>query len=277
MTSQPRDPRVSVRNREETEEPLVGGTANRGLVVRVGDTVRRPQRRESASTHALLRHLQSVGFSGAPRFLGLDQRDREVLSYIDGVAALSPYPSWSLSDDALSSVATLMRDYHDATTGFRAEGLSWTTPVIAAWRSGDVVCHNDLNLDNVVFRDGRAAGLIDFDLSSPGSRVWDVAGAVRLWAPLRAEHDIDDARAGRALVRARVFLDAYGLGRRDRQVFAEAVLASHDWCYAIVRNGAVTGHTHFANYWHQGGADRATRSRDWILAHQRALRRIASD
>ena len=52
---------------------LPGGLANRGAVVRIGDTVRRPQRRTSPSVHALLRHLETVGFDGAPRFLGVDQ------------------------------------------------------------------------------------------------------------------------------------------------------------------------------------------------------------
>ena len=79
--------------------------------------------------------------------------------------------------------------------------------------AGELVSHNDPNLDNIVFRDGRAVALIDFDLASPGSRVWDVACAARLWAPLRPDRYIDDARRGRALARFRLFVDSYGLGR----------------------------------------------------------------
>ena len=60
----------------ESEVLLLGGTANRGQVVRVGDTVRRPQRATSPATHALLRHLADVGFDGAPRFLGVDEQAR---------------------------------------------------------------------------------------------------------------------------------------------------------------------------------------------------------
>ena len=87
------------------EVPLEGGVANRGLVVRVGDTVRRPQRASGAATHALLRHLEDCGFDGAPRFLGIDGKGREVLSYIEGEAVTLPYPVWALTDDALRSVA----------------------------------------------------------------------------------------------------------------------------------------------------------------------------
>src|SRR3712207_5306733 len=87
----------------ESEVLLVGGTANRGRVVRVGDTVRRPQRATSPATHALLRHLADVGFDGAPRFLGVDEQAREVLSYVPGTAITPPYPAWALTDQALVS------------------------------------------------------------------------------------------------------------------------------------------------------------------------------
>nr|WP_026876336.1 hypothetical protein [Jiangella gansuensis] len=49
-------------------------------VVRVGETVRRPVMPWSAAVQALLLHLEAVGFPYAPRFLGLDEHGREVLS-----------------------------------------------------------------------------------------------------------------------------------------------------------------------------------------------------
>lgn len=52
------------------EIPLVGGDVTEG-VVRVGDTVRRPVGSHSPLVHTLLRHLEEVGFPGAPRFLGI--------------------------------------------------------------------------------------------------------------------------------------------------------------------------------------------------------------
>jgi hypothetical protein len=74
----------------QPEVPLLGGTANRGQVVRIGNTVRRPQRRTSPATHALLCHLTEIGFDGAPRFIGIDAQQREVLSYIPGTAVTPP-------------------------------------------------------------------------------------------------------------------------------------------------------------------------------------------
>src|SRR5215217_3807410 len=124
------------------------------------------------------------GHPGATRFLGVDAHDREILSYIPGSPVLPPYPDWALSEDALVSVAQLLHAYHRAVADFDPAGYTWPTtppPPLA----GELVSHNDPNLDNIIFRDGRAVALIDFDLASPGSRLWDVACAARLWAPLR--------------------------------------------------------------------------------------------
>jgi hypothetical protein len=254
------------------EQPLLGGTANRGRVVRVGATVRRPLRPTSAATHALLRHLESVGFDGAPRLLGIDEQGREVLSYIEGEAVIAPYPAWAMTEEAMVSVARLLRDYHQATLGFRADLHVWSDPVPLRFRSDRVTTHNDPNLDNVVFRDGRAVALIDFDLASPGSHAWDVACAARLWAPLRTDADVTDARFGLGIERFRRFVDAYGLQGEDRALVVDAVPATHDWCYAIVSEGAQGGNDGFADYWWHGGADRAARTRAWYASNLAMLR-----
>ena len=102
--------------------------------------------------------------------------------------------------------------------------------------------HNDPNLDNVVFRDGVAVALIDFDLAGPGSRVWDVAAAARLWAPLRPDADIADARRGRSLERLRIFVDAYGLRRGGARAGRRRCQPNHTWCYDNVRRHAEAGH-----------------------------------
>lgn len=243
---------------------LHGGTANRGRVVRVGDTVRRPVRSTSPGTRALLEHLAAVGFDGAPRYLGIDAQGREVLSYVPGHAVTPPYPAWALGEDALRSVADLLRALHDAVEGFDPGDHVWPGPVPARWCTG-LVTHNDPNLDNVVFRDGRAVALIDFDLASPASRVWEVATAARLWAPLRTEADVDDPRRGFSLQRLRTFVDAYGLDPDERARVPEAVLAAHDWIYGLVSDEARRGHEAFGAYWREGASARARRTRDWYL------------
>jgi Phosphotransferase enzyme family len=250
---------------------LDGGIANRGLVVRVGNTVRRPRPPSGAATQALLRHLEKVGFDGAPRHLGQDDQGRDVLGYVAGDAAKAPHPPWALTDAALVSVALLLRRYHEAVQGFDASPHAWATTVPEQFRE-TLVSHNDPNLDNVVFRDGTAVALIDFDLASPGSRVWDVALAARLWVPLRAPVDIPDRRRTRVGDRLRMFVDAYGLRGDDRDRVVEAATRSHDWCYDIIDAGARRGQPGYLDYWTVSSQQRARRGQRWLEANASLLR-----
>jgi Ser/Thr protein kinase RdoA (MazF antagonist) len=252
------------------EVPLRGGTANRGQVHRVGDTVRRPLRPTSPATHALLRHLEDVGFDGAPRVLGVDDTGREMLSYVPGQAVTAPPPAWGLTEAALRSVGELLRRFHDAAAGFDHTRYAWSNPVPAPF-DGAGIAHNDPNLDNVVFRGGRAVALIDFDLAAPGAPVWDVAAAARLWAPLRARSDIDDLRRGRALPRLRILVDAYGLDAAERARFVTALRDNHEWMIGIVRAGAARGVPGFAAYWTPEAAARNRRFRAWVERHAEAI------
>jgi Ser/Thr protein kinase RdoA (MazF antagonist) len=93
---------------------------------------------------------------------------------------IPPYPRRAFTDEALVSVAELLHEYHHAVAGFDPTRHTWPASPPQSF-AGQLVNHNDPNLDNVVFRDRRAVALIDFDLASPGSRLWDVAcaGGVR--------------------------------------------------------------------------------------------------
>jgi hypothetical protein len=249
-------------------QPLPGGTANRGLVVRVGDTVLRPVAPCRRATHALLDHLAAVGFDGAPRVLAAGPAT-ETLTYIEGRAAVPPLPADVLTDAALVSVAGLLRRYHRAVASFDPAGYSWPRPVPARYRTG-LVSHNDVYPANLVFRDGRAVALIDFDLAGPGSAAWDFAAAARSLVPLQDEADVTDSRAGRALDRFRIFLEASGLPRAERREVAGALVANHDWTYAIVAEAAAAGHAGFADHWRAVAAP-AARARRWTLRHRREL------
>jgi hypothetical protein len=252
--------------------PLCGGTANRGLVVRVGGTVLRPTAPCWPATHALLGHLAAAGFDGAPRVLAAGPLT-ETLTYIAGRAAVPPLTEDMLTDEALVSVADLLRGYHRAAASFEPAGYSWPRPVPARYRTG-LVSHNDVHPANVVFGEGRAVALIDFDLAGPGSAAWDFAAAARSFVPLLDEADVTDSRHGRALGRFRVFLAASGLSRAGRLAVAEAVVANHDWTYAIVTEAAAAGHAGFADHW-RAVAPVAGRARRWCERHQRALRAAA--
>jgi serine/threonine protein kinase len=254
------------------EEVLSGGTTNAGLVTRVGDTVRRPLSEFSTARHALLDHLEAVGFEGAPRYLGIDERGREILSYVHGRAIVKPYPPWALSDAALVSVARLLRDYHDAVASFEHRRYQWPHPLPQRFR-GSVVCHNDLNLDNIVFSSGRAVALIDFDLAGPGCVGWDLAGCVRLWAPFEADPDRPTTQR-RSLERLALFADAFGATPAEREDLVEAMVPCHDWSFGIVRDAVQSGHPAFRQDWIGGGERRAETTRRWLLTNNARMRSV---
>jgi hypothetical protein len=177
---------------ELTEQALAGGQQTKGIV-RVGQTVRRPLHDRSNYFHALLRHLEAVGFDGAPRLLGIDAQGREVLTYIPGEVVVRS-PTW-LSDARLDSAARLIRRFHDATAGTALAG------------DQEVVGHGDIGPHNIVFDGDVAVGIIDWDVSvGPGSRLVDLGHAVWCCADV-AEQDVPVAEQAR---KVRRMCDAYG-------------------------------------------------------------------
>src|SRR3954451_12089086 len=105
------------------EQALVGGMDPGRGVVRIGDTVRRPGMR--AAVRELLLHLEQVGFGDAPRYLGIDEKDRHVVSWVDGDVPVPPYPDWAMADSVLVSLGRLVRDYHDAVASFSPVASDW--------------------------------------------------------------------------------------------------------------------------------------------------------
>lgn len=98
-------------------QPLTGGSVN--PVVRIGDTVRRPTGPWTAAVHALLRHLERRGFTAAPRVLGIDDAGREMLTYLDGSAALRPWPDAFLRTSGMTALGRMLGAYHHAVADFR--------------------------------------------------------------------------------------------------------------------------------------------------------------
>jgi aminoglycoside phosphotransferase (APT) family kinase protein len=177
---------------EQREQALHGGRQTVDIV-RVGDTVRRPQHARSDFAHAVLRHLNAAGFNGAPRLLGIDEHGREVISHING-ETIDSSPA-RLSDARLVSAAGLVRRFHDATAG---------TALAAAQ---EIVAHGDLGPHNIVFSGDTAVAIVDWDHDvAPGSRLVDFGHAVWCCADV-CEPDIPVAEQAH---KVRLMCDAYG-------------------------------------------------------------------
>ena len=80
------------------EQSLPGGFVTN--VVRAGNTVRRTQPEDPGYVHAVLGWFERQGWDGAPRFLGVDELGREVLSFLDGHVAWEPAQPLSVTSDA---------------------------------------------------------------------------------------------------------------------------------------------------------------------------------
>lgn len=263
------------------EIPLVGGDVTEG-VVRVGDTVRRPVGANAPLVHALLRYLESVGFEGAPRLLGIDAAGREVLTYMHGEVAGRPRPAWITDERRLASVGSFLREYDDAAAGFvvpegvRAfQGLAAPqdpeTPPPPPYPV-ELVGHMDVTPDNVVFREGRAVALIDFDLAKPVSRVDEVQNAMRYWAPFEDPADRDPLlREADAPRRCRILADAYGLSDLDRSRVVEVAVLRARRAWFSMRFIAKAEGGGWARMWEAGVGDEIKRREAWLERNGAAI------
>jgi hypothetical protein len=256
-----------------TEELLEGGVANVGGVVRVGDTVRRPVGPQTLTVHAFLRHLEAVGFDGAPRVLGFDEAGREILTFIPGEVAVPPeLPAWAIRDELLVTVARLQRRLHGAASGFEPPGDAVWAPGHLPVTHGTLVCHADICMENVVVRHGTAAAFIDFDHAAPMDRRMDIAVACRHWVPLRDPVDLEPALAGIGQVRRfRAFCDAHALTRPDRAVVLDLLADFLVRALPGIRARAEAGHPGFGAMWRSGYAERNLRARRWLETTREAL------
>lgn len=247
--------------RPPAEEPLPGDIST---VVKAGNTVRRGTGPWTPAVHALLNHLEEVGFDGAPRVLGIDEQGREVLTYVPGDVLRTDDPRLQ-TDRALSEVGRLLRRYHDAVSGFELpDGVGWHSSGFTG--PGTLVCHNDIAPKNTVFRRGHPAAFVDWDLASPAPPAWDVAHAAWQFVPL-----VDGAVEPDHLRRLQVLCDAYGLKDEDRAGFVEFVALRMETTASGIEKLAAEGVPAHRRLVEGGVPARIRVDKDWVERHARLL------
>ncbi len=188
-----------------TDGPLAGGNMN--AVTRIGDTVQRTAGPWTPTVHRYLRYLERNGIDWAPKPVRADG-EREILSYIDGDVPLYPLPTWVWDDAVLVDGAKRLRQLHDASIGFGVDTAIWQSPTKVP---AEVVCHNDFAPHNLAFAlDGSIVGAIDFDMCSPGPRIWDLAYFATRTCPLTQSPPEGAPGPEDARRRIELMLDAYG-------------------------------------------------------------------
>jgi len=257
----------------DAEQVLLGGIANEGAVVRVGDTVRRPWRRSTPFAHAVLARLAEISAGLAPVPLGRDDQGREVLSWLDGEVPIPPFPTWATEEAFLVSLGELVRRVHDALAGWLPDpALTWGTE-LADPSGGRQVVHGDVCPENIVCRDGKAAALLDWDFAAPGRRIWDVVGTAWLCVPFVEPGRRGPEYAGLdVLVRLRALVDAYDLPGGDREAFGEVLAQRRAVGERFIRGQVAAGHPGFVARWSgPESEDRHQRERAWVAAVQPQL------
>ncbi|HWV34800.1 MAG TPA: phosphotransferase [Thermomicrobiales bacterium] len=191
-----------------TQERLTGGNMNE--VTREGDSVFRTAGPWTPTVHRLLRHLHEQGLAWVPEPRGMSPDGCEIVGFIEGIVPSYPMPSWVWAESVLVDTARKLRALHDATVGYVDPNASWQ---LTTHQPEEVICHNDFAPYNMVFEDGECIGAIDFDMVSPGPRLWDLAYLAYRVVPLTDPANPDVPGFDEETVRARLarLIDAYGV------------------------------------------------------------------
>ena len=217
----------------ENETVLRARGAGSTGVQRQGSVVLRPARPWTPTVHSLLRHLEEVGFTGAPRVVGsgFAPDGRETLSYIEGEFT-HPGP-WTI--EGAAGVGHLLRKLHEATASYRP-------PTDAIWPPwfgrrlggpGRVIGHCDVAAWNIVARGGLPVALIDWETSGPVDPMIELAQACWLNAKL-FDDDVAEREGLPPLEfrarQLRAIIDAYGLSTAQRGHIVDLIIgyAIHD-------------------------------------------------
>ncbi|MEV6850626.1 GNAT family N-acetyltransferase [Actinoplanes sp. NPDC051411] len=232
-------------------DALAGGFV--GDAVRVGDTVRKAPPRDPDFVHRLLRHFEERQWAGAPRFLGTDDRGRDMLGFIDGTVPARPGQEIR-SERSLVAVARLVREFHDLTAGTDLAG------------GHEVVCHNDLSPKNTVYRESLPVAFVDWDIAAPGERIHDVAHVC--WQYVGLGPAVPDAAEAARLVR--VIADAYGLA--DRTALVDTIMWWQDRCWRGIDAAAEAGEPAMVRLRERGTVEDVRAAYDWTSDHRDVLR-----
>lgn len=253
------------------EVPLTGG--GRTEVSLRGDVVLCAAAPWTRSAHAILRHLEQKGFTGAPHVVGggFDDQGRETLTYIEG-EFIHPSP-WS--DAAIIAVGQMLKNLHAAMRDFTPpENATWRPWFGRSLRGSHIVYgHGDFAPWNLVCRDGLPIAAIDWENAGPVDALVELGHVAWLNVQL-----VDDDVAGRVglpslqkrVEQLRLLVDAYELPRDLRSEFVQTMIdvATLDAADQAIEGNITPDTIDTTQLW---GLAWRTRSAAWMVRNRNIL------
>lgn len=166
--------------------------------------------------HNLLCYVRSQGIDWVSESFGLNSDGKHVLSFIEGIVPHEVL-DWIWDEDILKDVALKLRQWHDATVNFKYKPARW---LLNNDEINEVICHNDFAPYNCVFKHNRFIGLIDFDVCSPGSRIWDISYTGYRFIPFFPDkkkeiyYEVSPFSKELMMSRLKIFLNEYSCGEK---------------------------------------------------------------
>jgi thiamine kinase-like enzyme len=142
----------------QEEIPFVSGESKQ-KVVRVGDTVRKEPTENRELIREVMIQLAEDSFQYSPRYLGIDDKGREMMTYIDGQQMNHTKITIALMKQAVE----VLREFHDILSVSELSGEEET------------LLHTDFAPWNLIVNGDKLVGVVDFDDVKPGKRIYDVA------------------------------------------------------------------------------------------------------
>ena len=236
------------------EEPLSGGNTS-GVVVRVGDTVRKPQLASTPSVHAYMSAVRQAGVD-VPAVFDMDAAGRQVIEFVPGRLALDSDP---LTDEELTRVGGIVREIHDASERFSAPATAvWDVAIEAP--TEELICHNDLAPWNLIVGDRWT--FIDWDSAGPSSRLWDLAYAAQAFT--LSDPDQEAAESGARLA---AFVAGYRASQQLRQDLPAAMYRRAAALYELLRSSHATGREPWSSMFIDGHGDHWRKVSAYVKDH----------
>ena len=224
------------------------------------------------AVHALLVHLEHVGFEGAPRVVGFDDAGREVLTYVDGDAASLAFPPALLHERGIRALGRFIRTFHDAAAAFVPADDAVYRIGARPLGPGEIVCHGDLGHYNTIWRGDDIVGLIDWDLAEPAPPLRDVALAAMTTVPMHGDETA--GRSGFQLPidrRGRLAAFCAGYGEITPPEVVEAAAASLTLESERLRVFGAEGREPWASFLERGQLTMFDMVASWIAANRDTL------